>query len=410
MLLEPSSALPQFKNLRNLPTPASSAPSRSSSGGISDTSSMESRISTLEAQIRSMMAIQEALQKRVEGGDVSKISRAVGTDPAPPPRPDEIAASHMRAGTDPAPPPRPDDITASHMRPPMWPAIPRISTSPNLPPVGLLGPSAVGANTSGNNLSALPSPMGHPQDHFSFPPHEHDGQLEEFSDIFNQSIGTPPRMEQPTMPSVSPISRAVPVSEAVPLAESGPPSGVGPVSEGRVRGPDESSEGMELAEVASQPGGMGDDVARTGLGAVDPRTFPEQDSADSIASSVQEDNKLPPAGTEAAEPAVVGVEGPWTFPEQLLGDSRVGSVVAGDTASVLPSAAIVVEGSGTSPDQPSGDGGGDSAGAHQAAMNGGVSAGDVADAPLDQHPPEPMEGIVEDNSVGHSLDLMDQTS
>ena len=107
---------------------------------------------------------------------------------------------------------------------------------------------------------------------------------------------------------------------------------------------------------------------------------------------------------------MVGVEGPRTFSEQLLGDSRVGSAVAGDTVLVLPSSAIVVEGSGTSLDQPSGDGGGDSAGAHQVAMNGGVSAGDVADAPLDQHPPEPMEGIVEDNSVRHSLDLMDQTS
>ena len=87
-----------------------------------------------------------------------------------------------------------------------------------------------------------------------------------------------------------------------------------------------------------------------------------------------------------------------------------GELGPGDNGSVLPSSAIVVEGSGTSPDQPSGDGGGDSAGAHQLAMNGGVSAGDVADAALDQHPPEPMEGIVEDNSVRHSLDLMDQTS
>ena len=87
-----------------------------------------------------------------------------------------------------------------------------------------------------------------------------------------------------------------------------------------------------------------------------------------------------------------------------------GELGPGDTASVLPSSAIVVEGSGTSPDQPSGDSGRDSAGAHQPAMNGGVSAGDVANAPLDQHLPELMEGIVEDNSVGHSLDLMDQTS
>ena len=52
------------------------------------------------------------------------------------------------------------------------------------------------------------------------------------------------------MPSVSPISRAVPVSQAIPLAESVPVSGVGPVSEGGVRGPDKSSEGMELVEVA----------------------------------------------------------------------------------------------------------------------------------------------------------------
>ena len=213
--------------------------------------------------------------------------------------------------------------------------------------------------------------MGHPQEHFSFPPQEHNGQLEEFTDIFNQSIRTSSRMEQPTMPSISPVSRAVPVSEAIPLAESAPASGVGPVSEGGVRGPDESSEGMELVEVASQPGGMGDLVAQTGLGAVDPRTFLEQDLADSIASSIQEDNKLPPAGTEAVEPATaVGVEGPRTFNEQLSRDSRVGLVVAGgelgpgDNGSVLPSSAIVVEGSGTSPDQPSGDGGGDSVGAH----------------------------------------------
>ena len=112
------------------------------------------------------------------------------------------------------------------------------------------------------------------------------------------------------MPSVSPVSRAVPVSEAVPLVESAPMLGVGPISEGGVWGPDESSEHMELVEVASQPGGMGDVVAQTGLGAVDPRTFSEQDSADSIASSI-EDNELSPAGMEVAEPATaVGVKGP----------------------------------------------------------------------------------------------------
>ena len=172
-----------------------------------------------------------------------------------------------------------------------------------------------------------------------------------------------------------------------------------------------------MVEVASQPGGMGDVVAQTGLSAVDPRTFPEQDLADSIMSSVQEDSKLPPADTEAVEPATaVGVKGPQTFPEQLSGDSRVGLAVTGgdlgpgDTASVLTSLAIGVEGSGTFPEQPSGDSGRDSAGAHQLAMNGGVSAEDVTDAPLDQHPPEPMEGIVDDNSVRHSLDLMDQIS
>ena len=113
------------------------------------------------------------------------------------------------------------------------------------------------------------------------------------------------------MPSVSPVSRAVPVSKAVPLVESAPMLEVGPISESGVWGPDESSERMELVEVALQPGGMGDVVAQTGLGAVDPRTFSEQDSADSIASSVQEDNELPPAGTEVAEPATaVGVKGP----------------------------------------------------------------------------------------------------
>ena len=118
-------------------------------------------------------------------------------------------------------------------------------------------------------------------------------------------------MEQPTMPSISPVSRAIPMSKAVPLVESAPMLEVGPISESGVWGSDESSKCMELVEVASQPGGMGDVVAQTGLGAVDPGTFPEQDSADSIASSVQEDNELLPACTEVAEPATaVGVKDP----------------------------------------------------------------------------------------------------
>ena len=87
-----------------------------------------------------------------------------------------------------------------------------------------------------------------------------------------------------------------------------------------------------------------------------------------------------------------------------------GELQPGGTGAVLPSSAIGVEGSETSPEQPSGDGGRGSARAHQLAMNGGVSVGDVSDAPLDQHPPEPVEGIVEDNSVRHSLDSMDETS
>lgn len=32
----------------------------------------------------------------------------------------------------------------------------------------------------------------------------------------------------------------------------------------------------------------------------------------------------------------------------------------------------------------------------------------VGDASLDQHPHEPIEGIVEDNSVRHSLDSIDE--
>jgi hypothetical protein len=149
------------------------------------TDSTESRIATLEAQIRTLMAKQDDLQKQVDGQSKTLISRAAGTDPGPTPQPDWAPAF---AG----------DI-------PSGPYMPNMPASPFF--VGTSIPTSPGAS-SGHFGGPAGGPTG--VDDFEFPSHHPPHGFENFSDIFHS-----PHWPHSILPGPSPIARSNTQNEAV---------------------------------------------------------------------------------------------------------------------------------------------------------------------------------------------------